>query len=424
VGIAVLLIPVTTSFLSPAEAGLWFSFQGLVAMVSMIDLGFGFAISRQAAFTLGTTEPGKATDDFINLAPGAVGVHQLFGLTRKLYAALAAIGAVVSLIAYEVLSRVGNLIPSDTPGTRLGWYGIAVATVFIIFTGGYSSFLNGIGSVYQTRFTAGFYQLFAGIGAGVAAWLGGGLPLMAASFACCAVIYLAVISYLLRKAIPNVMPHQIADPAKGSLRRLAKAALPVGAVNIFGSCVYMVQPPMIGLLLGPEKVLPFYLAQKIGLAFNMLSMQLALPQLPFFTRALGKGDKQEISFRLNRTVKTTTLIVISTSLMYYLSSPWFAKVLLNKSSYVDSETLAILALDFFVLGLTGIGGQFVLASGRNPFMVSTIFTGITSLSLTAILTPEIGVIGLPIATLIAGLLFNYRKCFVEYRKLKITHGQL
>lgn len=423
-GVAVLLIPVTTSFLPPAEAGLWFSFQGLVAMVSMIDLGFGFAISRQAAFTLGSTERGKATGDFIDLAPGAAGVHQLFGLTRKLYASLASAGAVVSLVAYEVLSRVGNLIPPGTPGTRFGWYGIAIATVFIIFAGGYASFLNGIGSVYQTRFAAGLYQLFAGIGAGVAAWLGGGLPLMAASFACCAVIYLAVLARLLRKAMPPVMPHQIEPPEKGSLRRLAKAALPVGAVNIFGSLVYMVQTPMLGLLLGPQKVVPFYLAQKIGLAFNMLSMQLALPQLPFFTRALGSGDRKEISERLNKTVRKTMLIVFFTSLAFYFSSPWLAKVLLKKGEYVDSLTLSMLALDFFVLGLTGIGGQFVLASGRNPFMVSTIFTGIASLSLTAFLTPKIGVAGLPIATLIAGLAFNYRKCFVEYRKLKISHGQI
>jgi O-antigen/teichoic acid export membrane protein len=168
-------------------------------------------------------------------------------------------------------------------------------------------------------------------------------------------------------------------------------------------------------------VVPFYLAQKIGLAFNMLSMQMALPQLPFFTRSLGGGDRNEISRRLNETVRKTTSIVFVTSLLFYFSSPWFAKVLLKKSEYVDSLTLSMLALDFFILGLTGVGGQFVLASGRNPFMVSTIFTGIASLSLTALLTPKIGIVGLPIATLIAGLAFNYRKCFVEYRKLKILH---
>ena len=94
-----------------------------------------------------------------------------------------------------------------------------------------------------------------------------------------------------------------------------------------------------------------------------------------------------------------------------------AAVLLHKSNYVDSTTLAILTLDLCILGMTSIGGQYVLAWGENPFVLSTIFTGITSLFLTIILTPQLGITGLPLATLAAGIFFNYRKCGLEALRL-------
>lgn len=418
ISVAILLIPITTSSLPAAEAGLWFSLQGLLTMVAMLDLGFGFAISRQAAFTLGNTHEVKATDDFIQLAPGIGGSYQLFGLTRRLYLILSAAAVVLCIIAYEVFLRVGNLIPPHAEGTRLAWYGIALASVISIFSGGYAAFLNGIGAVYQTRILAGLAQLGAGVGAGVAACCGGGLPMMSASFAVSALLYAFAVSYLLRRKMPLRGANETPLPLPGSLRALARAALPIGMVNVFGSLVFMVQAPLLGMLLGPEKVVPFYLAQKIGLAFNMMSMQLALPQLPFFTRALGNKNWGEIQARLRSVVRKTNLIVLTSSLAYFLLSPWMALVLLRKHEYVDLSVLALMALDFCILGLTNVGGQFVLASGKNPFVYSTIFMGIASFSLVILLTPHLGIIALPISTLTAGIVFNYRKCYTEYRKMK------
>lgn len=382
-------------------------------MVAMMDLGFGLAISRQAAFTFGSTQEIVATGDFILLDPGTSGIHQLFALTRKLYLLLSASGIVVALLAYEFLSRFGNLIPPQAHGTRLAWYSIAFASVLLIFSGGSAAFLNGIGAVYQTRILAGLYQLTAGAGAGIAAWLGGGLPLMSASFSACAIVYAISVSYVLRRKISANGRQEVRLAPKGTLRRLARGALPIGAINIFGSLVYMVQSPVLGILLGPEKVVPFYLAQKIGLAFNTIAMQFAMPQLPFFTRKLGQGNYTGALDNFKKTIRRTSILVTLTSLMFYFASPWMAATLLHKTNYVDAMTLGLLTLDFFLLGLTSMGGQYVLAYGRNPFVYSAILTGTASVLLTVTLTPHLGIAALPIATLFAGLLFNYRKCIVE-----------
>lgn len=420
-GVAVLLIPIVTRFLPPDQAGIWFSFQGLVSMIALLDLGFGFAIARQAAFTLGASEATVARHDFIPLVHGWIGVGQLFRLTRVLYRWLAVSAALVALAAFEVFSRFGNLVPPETPGVRWCWYGMAGTSVLLILAAGDSSFLNGLGAVYQTRFLSGFYQLFAGAGAALAAWQGWGLAGMGLSFAICAAFYKLAVVLVRHLTTTPMREKHIPSPPAGSLGRLARAALPVGGVNVFGSMVYTIQTPLLGFLLGPEKVASFYLAQKIAMACNMAALQPALPQLPFFTRLLGSDNFSGARDNMKKTIVRTTFLVLAGAGAFYLFSPIAASVLLHRETYVDKLTLFLIAMDISIVGCSVIWGHYVLASGKNPFVFSTICTGAASLVGSMVLISSLGMAGLPAATILAGLLFNCRKNVTEgikvYRSL-------
>ncbi len=420
--VALLLIPVVTQHLSPAEAGIWFSFQGLVSMISILDLGFGFAIARQAAFTLGANSSTIANDDFIHLAPGWSGVAQLFDLTRTLYRALAGAALVIGILAFEVFSRLGSLVTVSTQDVRWCWYGMVAASSLLILAAGQSSFLNGLGAVYQTRFLLGSYLLLAGTGAAFAAWKGWGLVAMGASFALSSVVYWLSVDMVRRATTAAMLEANVICSPQGSFKRLVKAALPVGGVNIFGSLVYTAQAPLLGMLLGPEKVAPFYLAQRIAMACNMLAMQFTLTQLPFFTRALGAGDFVEAKANMKQTILRTSLLVVVSTAAFYLLGPWAAGVLLHKTTFVDQQTRLLMTLDVLFLGCTVIWGHYVLAAGRNPFVWTTIATGFCSIIFSFWASKFLGTSGLPLATLAAGLLFNYRQCITQgwglYRSLK------
>ena len=411
--VALLLIPVVTQHLSPDEAGIWFAFQSLLSIIITLDFGFGFAIARQAAFTLGANSCTIAKDDFIHLSPGWSGVAQLFHLTRTLYRALAGMALVIGILAFEVMSKVGNLLPIGMPSVRWCWYGMVVASSLLILTAGQSSFLNGLGAVYQTRILLALYLLLAGTGAALTAWNGWGLTAMGASFALAAVFYWISVNMVRHAATQQMRKAKITPPPHGSLKRLAQTALPVGCVNIFGSFFYTAQVPLLGMLLGPEKVAPFYLAQRIAIGCNMLAMQFILPQLPFFTRALGSGKFNDARENMYKTILRTSLLVFLTTCIFYFLSPLAAEVLLRKANFVDHQTRLLMTIDLLFLGGSVIWGHYVLAAGRNPFVFSTIFTGAASLCLTISLAPLLGTMGLPLATLIAGLVFNYRRNLVE-----------
>jgi O-antigen/teichoic acid export membrane protein len=404
---AILLIPIVTAYLPAAQAGLWFVFQSLMGMIALVDLGFGFAIARQVAFTVGDGGKGSNGGDFVRLAPSWSGLAQLFSLTRRLYLLLALIALLVAFVIFEALANIGQLLPSATADVRFCWYMLSVAIVFMILSGSQSAFLNGLGKVYQTRLIAAGYAVLAAGGAALAAWMGWGLAGMGSAFAFAALLQFIGTTIVRKLAAPLLGRLDFEAAPPGSLRVLAKAALPVGGVNVFGSLVYSAQTPLLGALLGPEKVAPFYLAQKIVQACNMAVMHTVSPQMPFFTRQYGAGDFSGALRLMNRTLVRTAVLVVLSSLAFFLLSPLAAKFLLNRMDFLATLPLALLALDALLLGLTVPWAWFVLASGRNPFVVTTLLHGILTVTMVVAFVPTLGVAGIPLSSLLAGLVTNY-----------------
>jgi O-antigen/teichoic acid export membrane protein len=406
-GSAILLIPIVTATLPSSEAGVWFVFQSLVGMIALVDLGFGFTIARQVAFTHGGGGENTLGSDFLNLAKGWPGVVQLLYLTRRLYVLLAAIAALLALLLFEVLANFGQLLPVLTLDVRMCWYALCVAIVFMILAGGQVAFLNGLGVIYQTRLLSAASLLVAASGAAIAALEGWGLTGMGASFGVAAVLQYAATLIVRGFATRKSRPHVVEPVPPGSLKALAKAALPVGGVNVFGSLVYSAQVPLLGFLLGPEKVAPFYLAQRIAQACNMAVMHTVTPQMPFFTRQYGAGNFSGALHLMNQTLLRTTALIALSSVSFFFLSPLVAKVLLHRVDFLETWPLALLALDVFVLGLTVPWAWFVLASGRNPFVPTTILNGLLMLLLCFLFVPRVGVSGIPISSIVAGTLTNH-----------------
>jgi O-antigen/teichoic acid export membrane protein len=403
---ALLLVPVVTTCLPPAEAGIWFVFQSIVGMLSLTDLGFGFAITRQAAFTIGGPTTVKDTG-FLCLAPGWHGLAQLFRLTRRLYFFLALGAGLIGVAIFEVIATTGDLASSVSPSVRYCWYFLVIAVTFLVGSGGQAAFLNGLGMIYQTRLATAGYLATAAIGAALAAFLGGGLPAMGAAYAVAAVAhYLMLISICMLSA-PKLRSADTQPIPPGSLRSLCKASLPVGGVNIFGSLMYSGQTPLLGFLLGPEKVAPFFVAQKIALACSQAVLHTVTPQMPFFTRQYGAGNYAAALRLMNATLFRTAVMALVASGLFCLLSPIAAKILLPTTEYLTHLPLGLLAIDVFLLTLTVPFAWFVLASGKNPFVMTTVVGGILNLGFCVFLVPRLGVSGIPLSSILAGLVTNH-----------------
>jgi hypothetical protein len=116
---AILLVPISIHYLGPDRAGVWFAFQGLIAMLALLDMGFGFAISRQAAFTLGVDDDTGPSRGFLSLPTGLGGVSCLFHIMMRMYRITALVVLVIGSIGFEFIQNFGRLLPPQDWEARL-----------------------------------------------------------------------------------------------------------------------------------------------------------------------------------------------------------------------------------------------------------------------------------------------------------------
>jgi O-antigen/teichoic acid export membrane protein len=181
----------------------------------------------------------------------------------------------------------------------------------------------------------------------------------------------------------------------------------MGILNLSAFLVSSVQVPLLGMVLGPKIVPPFYLAQRIGQMLNTGTFQLVIPQMPLFTRELANAQRENARQRFRRTMTVASGASFFVNLFFWLGSPVIVALWLGTNRYIDNATLGLMSVDYFILGVGAFWSQFVFAAGRNPFVVTTALNAIVNVGLIFVLCPRIGLMGIPLATLTSGLITNY-----------------
>ncbi len=422
--VALLLVPISIQYLGPDRAGVWFAFQGLIAMLALLDMGFGFAISRQAAFTLGVDNDTRLSRGFLNLPAGLGGVSCLFHIMIRMYRVTALAVLVIGALSFELIQNFGRLLPPQDWEARFCWYALVVSATLQILNLGHAALVNGLGLTFQTKALAGSLILLSGGLAVVAASMGSGLIGMGLAFLVTSFVQWIAIRYFVPKSLrtlDSVNTNWIRRNGGcwKQVHLLSKSALPIGGVLVFASLIYTIQPTISGMIIGAESVTPYYLAQKIAGSLNLVIMQICLPQLPFLTRLIGARDFKNTFSKISQLMRLGLFAFILSGLLFYLFSPMVARVLLHKESYLQDPALALLTIDFIILGILSLAAQIILATGHNPFLLSTLFTGLLAVCLSLALTPQLGLLGLTLAPLLAGICFNYRITLREF--IRIQH---
>lgn len=423
-GVAILLIPILLRLLPTDQAGIWFSFQGFVGIANLADFGFGAAISRQVAFCAGQSTHVSRTGDFLPYGPGWEGIRNLMAHAKAIYRRVIVVSFLISAAIFELILPHTKLAGAVTEFRPL-WYLMAATAAILLSLSRFNALLIGLNHVYLVRTLTGFYFLFQGAAVAVAAMTMRSLPAMAV-----ASLSITAINWMLI----HIIVHFIVDPSfrertncsLKSFPPLFRVAFPLGVVNLSAFLVSSIQVPLIGAVLGPASVAPFYLAQKLGQFINMIPLQIIQARLPGFTRLIAAAKQQSARRMMLNTIVLLASLTVTANVLFFTVSPVLARFLSGDTLYPTYDVIGIMALDYLLAALSVVWAQFVLASGRNPFVLSTLLCGIINLVLLFFLTRYIGLLGIPLSSLVAGLLTNYAyapyKGFALQRQLQTASG--
>lgn len=405
-GVAILLIPILLRLLTKEEAGIWFSFQGFIGIASLADFGFGFTISRQVAYTMGRRESNTPRKDFLDYGSGWEGVTKLMHHAKSLYVRIIGISALISIALFEIVLPHTKLNVA-TSEFRLLWYFMAASGLCLLSLSRFSALLIGLNYVYLVRILSGCFFLLQGCSVAICAYYTRSLTLMAACSLVATIINWVVIRMIVATLAKPIFQRSNFKNGDIQLPRLFRVAAPMGIINLSAYLITSIQVPLIGALIGPASVAPFYLAQKIGQFMNMVPLQIVQAKLPTFTMHIAAGETQSAKSMLQKTVRTLFYCGIIVNILFLIGSPHVAEFLSGSRAYPSTAILGVMAVDYLLSALAVVWGHFVLSSGTNPFVLSTILHGAFSIVLLFFLVPQFGLIAVPLSALIGGALTNY-----------------
>jgi O-antigen/teichoic acid export membrane protein len=402
-------VPLILKLLSPQEAGVWFSFQGFLAAVTLTDFGLSFVVARQVAHSLARTseEALRESSDFVQTSTGWAGVGQIYRAAHGIFLRVNFVALLLIVLVHEAVLPFTKLAQARSVESLLTWYLLGLAALISLQMKLNQAVLDGIGRMYITKIVTGTSSLAMGIASVIALILARSLWTMSLASLAVALLQFSTLRWLLNRATQGKLRAPGVDLPRHTVRKLWSVAAPLGLVNSAAYCVTSVQVPLVGSILGPAQASPFYLAQRIGQAFAQAAMQLVQPQLPFFTRDIARDDRQTARHRLSRTVTVVTVLVVCGFAAYFLFSPVAVRWWVGPGRYVSRLVLFWTAVDYCLMCSASVWGHFVLASGRNPFVWSTLANGGLNLALLAALCSRLGLVGVPLASLCSGLCTNY-----------------
>lgn len=405
---SIVVIPIILKLLGPGEAGLWFSLQGFLAMVGLADFGFSMAISRQVAHSLrfDKEQYSGSSRDLIETRPGWEGVSELYASSRVIFWRVTALAAVILVFLHEAVLPFTRLFETHSAHTTLVWYSLSVSILFAFQTRLSQSFLDGIGFMFLGRAVGGTYALLSNLASAVALVLAPGLLSMSLALLAVSAFQFFAMHLLLSRFAGREMNFR-PPVSKALIARLWKVALPFGFVN---SGVYLIttaQVPLVGLILGPAAVAPYYLAARIIQTLGAGAHQVTITQMPLFTQECAAGKLRGAKLRVDRTMRIAILLYIMGSLFFYFGSPFLVKLWVGAGQYVGRDVLLFFAINFLIGGVTVVPAHFVLASGSNPFPIAILTQGVLTIAGVIIFCPIIGIVAMPLCSLVAGLCTTY-----------------
>ena len=402
------LVAIVSRYLPPAVAGSWFTLQSLAAFVYLGDLGFTVTGARQVAHTFAARpdELGqwKVAPGMVPMRHGLDGVSDVNWILQYLQRYMVAVACLIATIlsvfwfSTHVRNDGGHTIV-------IAWILLICATLWRLDAIRFQSLLEGIGRVDVERLTVAFTYLFAYIFAV-------GTVILTRSLVATALIWMigmagarAILAIVFRKVIGKLPTPSV--HLKPKARQLLKISLPVWIVSIGAAATIYAQAPIINMFLGAAAIPGYYFAARI---INTIGTGLGVfvqADRALFTQDLAAGDVTSAYRRLKRGLLFVGIGCLVMMIGFIAVGKWIVVTWIKQRDAIDMTTIVVLAVNGALTTFMGQFGQFVLATGKNPFVKSVLLSGASNIIFLFIFVPRLGVFGAAVAAICAGLFTSY-----------------
>ncbi len=405
------LLPLLVRVLAKPEFGMYYLFLSIIALLPIIDFGFSSAVGRFVSYAMAgaeTLRPQGYVPAISGSGPNRPLLWRLLRTTRRLYGYL-------TLLGFLVMGIYGTLVVGSQVGetgsvahTWIAWVVTLGGAALEIYSNWWNAYLFGMNRVRDSaRIQVCAYALKLVLSC-VLLLAGGGLL---------SVPIAGIVGCLLNRTLSRRVCLQTLGPAPDLTGQQEPSLLPLlwpnswrTGLQLFSSYLRTsINTAICAASFGLAAAAEYGLSTQIlGIALGMAAVWTSV-KWPMVGQYRSAQNLEGLRIMLWPRVWLQLLTFIVLSAAAILVGPFLLDLIRSDKQMLPSHWLVLLALVFLLDQQFSFWGTLLTLENRIPTLWPTVATNLTSLALALGFThfSNLGVLGLILAPLLSGLVFNY-----------------
>lgn len=393
IGISFLVIPITISFLSAQQYGIWLTLLSVVSWMSFFDMGLGNGLRNRLTASL--------SEDNINNA------REYISTAYVVISIIVFCISIVSIISIQMINW-NKFFNTDILSNSEFIYFVSIVLIFILLNFVFSLY-NQLFYAIQKSYIIGIGQLVLNllllINISAIKFMGKNtLPMMALCYGIALLftsIYFTAYFFILH---PELLPNY-KFINKSKVKDIMGIGVKFFIIQISFLIIYTTDNFIITQVLGPEHVISYSLVFKVFSIITMGSTIVLSPLWSAYTEAFVKGDVQWIRRTLRR-LNLFMLPLILTVCILIIFAKNIIDICINPSIYIPNYLIIFVGIYTILLIWSNIYSYFLNGVGQvNISTVVAVLQALINIPLSIYLGNKIGSAGVVLASVIC-LLFS------------------
>lgn len=393
--VAVIQVRLIVSFLPGHLAGVWFLFLSMGALTAFLDLGLGPTVSREISFIVGRkTEELSRQQEIVDV----------FATAQRMFSAVAGVVFLLGLACGSyLLFRVSTGV-----GFReiiFAWIVFMFGSAINLWGAGVFAGLYGMGQVAPEKLIRALVQLLGVVAIFIGFQHGAGLGFLSVIWLAQAVLSRGAGWVVLCRQYPFLKELQ-GRYCANTARRLAHLGTWWMVTGLGSILLLQTDQMIVASVLGTTAVPSYEAVLKMMTTLSSIAVLLVTSTTPFMSMDFAAGQVRLLRRKISQNVRWAVSSMLLFGSFVVVMGDKIVALWLGPAFFVGFSTFWAVFL-VFVLEVHYVSIAIsTMATGRIVLYKTTLLSGLLKIILSTWLAKHLGIVGVPIGTLVAHLFTN------------------
>jgi O-antigen/teichoic acid export membrane protein len=402
--VGLLVVPFFFHYISKDHYGLWLAINGLVALISVVDMGTDQYLTTVVA------------DDTKFYSP-EIGHHVLSTLIVKM--AMASVFAGVGFIIYIFIANLIVIDPSTLDSAKNAYLIALAALVFTLFAGTISTLLYGRQHFSLVNGLSSLSGILASLGTILFLALGFDITAFPLALLCAALIQYAVLFSYQIKRYPHVQ-FNLTNFRFQNKKEMISYSVSFQMLRWVHTLRSQYVVIAINNLVGPSAAALYNLTYRLPQMVPMFASKIALPFFPSFSEYFANNQVGQASNTFKKVNRLLFRYSLFSAIVCFVVTKSFVSLWVGVGSFAGMGVLFLLIFYAFIIAAMGAFGIVIFSSKKfEKWTIVSVVEVICAVTLSYVLSFDFGLLGVIAGFALASMINQFYLFKIVLKQLQL-----